>query len=90
MLYEVITEAVHAGLQALMVMTFDKGARLCEFLEEGAKAEVYVEIADRMRRNSPDPNNSKQAASLMALAGLMDAGDANQEIIAVDGAKKFS
>lgn len=83
-------EAVHAGLQALMVMTFDKGARLCRFLGEDKKLKEYTVIADRMRRNVPDPNNSKQAASLLSLAGLVNAIEANQEVIGVDGAKNFS
>ena len=84
------TQAIHAGLQALLLMTFEKGAKLCRVLGEEAKAKTYLDLAVRMRKYIPDPNNSKQAASLLSLAGLMNAQKANTEIISVDGPKHFS
>jgi alpha-L-rhamnosidase len=83
-------KAVHAGLQALLLMTFEKGAKLCKVLGETNKAKAYMDIAAKMRTTIPDPNDSKQAASLLSLAGLMNAEKANSEIIAVDGPKHFS
>ncbi|WP_163712634.1 alpha-L-rhamnosidase-related protein [Mangrovibacterium lignilyticum] len=83
-------EAVHAGLQALMVMTFEKGARLCRFLGEDLKAADYSKLAAKMSENVPDPNKSKQAASLLALSRLMDAAKANQAVIEVGGPQNFS
>jgi len=83
-------EAVHAGLQALLVMTFEKGAQLCDYLGEKSKGESYRQLASLMRKNIPDPNQSKQAASLLALSGLMDAAKANREVIAVGGPQNFS
>lgn len=83
-------QAVHAGLQALMILTFEKGARLCKFLGEEQKAEQYSQMAATMRGNAPDPNNSKQAAALLTLSGLIDATKANQDIIAVGGPGNFS
>lgn len=38
----------------------------------------------------PAHNDSKQAAALMALTGLMDANAAYQEVLEVGGAKNFS
>jgi hypothetical protein len=83
-------QAIHAGLQALLLMAFEKGAKLCSILGEEAKAKTYLALVDKMKRYFPDPNNSKQAASLLSLAGLMDAKKANTEIIAVGGPKHFS
>lgn len=83
-------QAIHAGLQAMLVTTFEKGAKLCTLLGEPARANQYLAVAARMRTYIPDPNNSKQAASLLSLAGIMDAGKADREIIAVGGPKHFS
>jgi hypothetical protein len=83
-------KAIHAGLQALMVMTFEKGAKLCTVLGEEAKAKTYLDVAAKMRKYVPDANGSKQAASLLALSGLMDAQKANKDVLAVGGPKKFS
>lgn len=82
--------AIHAGLQALLLMAFEKGAKLCKVLGEEAKAKTYLSLVDKMRKYVPDPNGSKQAASLLTLAGLMDAQKANADIIAVGGPKQFS
>jgi len=84
------TKAVDAGLQAMLVMTFEKGASLCRVLGEAQKGDAYVKIADKMRQYIPDPNHSKQAASLLALSGMMDADKVNKEIIAIGGAENFS
>ncbi|MGD9929912.1 MAG: alpha-L-rhamnosidase C-terminal domain-containing protein [Mangrovibacterium sp.] len=83
-------QGVHAGLQALMVMTFTRGAELCRVLGDPSRAEACEKMVDRMKTYLPDPNHSKQAAALLALANLMPAEKANAEVIAVDGAKNFS
>lgn len=82
--------AIHAGLQAMMVMTFKDGAELCRILGEEATAKKCDEAIGRLKKHVPDPANSKQAASLMALAGLMSAEKANKDYIAVGGTKNFS
>ncbi|MCX6236083.1 MAG: alpha-L-rhamnosidase [Bacteroidia bacterium] len=83
-------QGVHAGLQALMVMTFEKGAELCSFLNEDQKALVYRQLSAKMKGYIPDPNGCKQAASLMSLAGIISPVKANDEVISVGGAKNFS
>ncbi len=81
---------IHAGLQAMMVMGFDAGARLCDILGETQTAEACRKKATLMRGYRPDANGSKQAAALMALAGMIPAEEANREVISVGGAKNFS
>ena len=82
--------AIHAGLQSLLAMTMDAGAELCDTLGEGKTAAECRGSAGRLRRHVPDPNNSKQAAALMALAGLAPAAEMNETYLAVDGAKRMS
>lgn len=83
-------EGVHAGLQALMVLMFQKAAVLCNALNESAKAKACREMVAKMKRYVPDVNGSKQAASLMALADIVPAAKANADVISVGGAKNFS
>lgn len=83
-------QAIHAGLQALMVMALDAGAELSRVLGENSTARQCEEAETRLRKHVPDPGNSKQAAALLALAGMMDAEKANNQVIAVGGAKDFS
>lgn len=83
-------QATHAGLHALLALTLDAGAELCEVLQEPAQAQACRDIAARLRRYTPEPGPSKQAAALMALAGLQDAGELNAQVMAVGGAARMS
>jgi alpha-L-rhamnosidase len=81
---------VHAGLQAMMVIAFDKGAELCTIMGETKQATIYKAASSKMRLRVPDANHSKQAACLMALAGMIPAEKVNREVIAVNGVEHFS
>ncbi len=81
---------VDAGLQALLTMAMDAGSELCRLLKNDSLAAQCAEAAGRMKKQVPDANHSKQAAALMALAGLMDPVTADKEVISVGGAKNFS
>ncbi len=83
-------KAIHAGLQSLMILAFDAGVTLCTELGDTQLAEQCKNTAAKMRTYIPDPNNSKQAAALMALAGLGDAKELNNKIMAVHGAQRMS
>jgi hypothetical protein len=83
-------KAIHAGLQALMVLSFQAGAELSEALGDTALRRQCIEAVARLRRHVPEHGNSKQAAALMALAGLGDAGALNREVLAVDGPRRLS
>jgi hypothetical protein len=83
-------QATHAGLHALLVMTLDSGAELCETLGEPEQAAGCRETATRLRGYVPKPGMSKQAAALMALARLSDAGLLNREVMAAGGAARMS
>ena len=95
--------AIHAGLHALLIMAFAAGAELCRTLfmrycpQDAASGARFrdmtvdcVRAAQRMKQYVPDPNHSKQAAALMALADLGDPEQLNRDILASDAAKRLS
>ena len=95
--------AMQAGTQALMMMVMKSGRELCEVLGEKQMAERCAEcykkmeaaaptVCDRYFQTAQHPTapGSKQGASLLALAGALDAQKANDEVVAVDGARGFS
>lgn len=96
-------EAIHAGLQSLMLMAMQSGSELCHLLGEDALARQCQQMYDKMKSAAPivcqsyfnsgkattAPGN-KQGAALLALAGLMDAQEANDKVLAIDGGHGFS
>jgi hypothetical protein len=83
-------QGINAGLQALMVTTFRSGAELCGILGDRELATKCSETAALMQKYVPDHNQLKQAAALMALADLIPAAKANDEVISQGGPKGFS
>jgi hypothetical protein len=83
-------KAIHAGLQSLMVMTFQSGARLSAALGDKAMVEFCNETVRKLKMHFPDSNNSKQAAALLALSGLAPALQMNSEILSKDGVQNMS
>lgn len=82
--------AIHAGLQAMMVMTLHAGAELSKVLGDAATATQCTEAAARLQRHVPDPNGSKQAAAMLALSGLASAEKMNNEVIGKDSTRHYS
>jgi len=83
-------KGVNAGLQALMVITFQSAAELFTALNEHQSAEKCRQTAELMQKYIPEHNNLKQAAALMSIAGMIPATQANNDVIRVGGAKGFS
>lgn len=83
-------KAIHAGLHSLLILCLNSGAELCQALAENDLRTQCLNAADRLRKHVPDHGNSKQAAALMALAGLADPALLNREVMAVDGAQRMS
>lgn len=82
--------AIHAGLQSMMVMTFQAGAELSAILDDKAMVQFCNTTVSTLKKHVPLANNSKQAAALLALSGLVPAKKANEEILAKDGVHKMS
>lgn len=84
------SKGVDAGLQALMVLAMKRGAELCGFYGEKALEGRCKAAEKKLLKYAPDCNGSKQAASLMSLAGLMKPVEADSEYIKKNGAHGFS
>ena len=83
-------KGIHAGLQALMVLAFKAGKDLSKVLAEPQTVKLCEESITKLKKNIPEINHSKQAASLMALADIIPAEKANNEVISINGAHDFS
>lgn len=81
---------IHAGLQAMMIMTLDAGASLSKVLNDAVTVKECEAAITRLKKNVPDANGSKQAAALLALSGLVPAEKINKEILSVGGVKDYS
>jgi len=83
-------QGVTAGLQALLVMTLESGARLMRELGDQTTAAVCAEAAARGHPVVPPVNGSKSGAALLALAGMSDARQTATEVLKVGGPKNIS
>jgi alpha-L-rhamnosidase len=83
-------EGVEAGFRALLVSALKDAQKLCKILEEKKAMVKCSSSIDKLNRNVMGHNNLKQAAALMAIAGILDPVKACNEVIAVDGAARFS
>ncbi|GAA4876251.1 hypothetical protein GCM10023310_65050 [Paenibacillus vulneris] len=83
-------EGVRAGAHALFIWCMEAGAKLCKFMADEETSEFCRRTEAKLREVTPDHNNSKQAASLLALVGLLDPLKANEEVIAPDSPKGYS
>ncbi len=83
-------EAVHAGLQSMMVMTFQAGAELCKILGDPETAKMCNSTIEKLKKHVPEMAGSKQAAALLAMSGLVSPEKANAEVLAKDGVHKVS
>ncbi len=83
-------EAVHAGLQSMMVITFQAGAELCTVLGDPETAKLCKFTVEKLKKHIPGMAGSKQAAALLAMSGLVSPEKANAEILAKDGVHKMS
>lgn len=83
-------EAIHAGLQAMMVMVFQAGTELCKNLGDPETAKLCSSSIEKLKKHLPGMAGSKQAAALLSLSGLVTHEKANTEILAQNGVHKMS
>ena len=83
-------DGVLAGYRALLCMALQDASVLCDVLGDDIHAKKSLEIRERLFK-APEPHNGlKQAAALMAMAGLMPAEQACSEVVSVGGPEGFS
>lgn len=83
-------EAVHAGLQAMMIMTFEAGSEMMGILGKPELQKKYSDTVDRLKKYKIKDNETKQASALMVLAGIKDAKKTNEDVLKKDGVERMS
>ena len=83
-------EAVHAGLQSLMIMTFEAGAELCQILNAPKTVELCKTSAEKLKQYVPGMAGSKQAAALLSMSGLVNPEKADEKVLSKDGVHNMS
>ncbi len=83
-------KVIHAGLQALLIKTFQEGSYLCGVLESPQEEKLCQDAINRLKKYVPNPGNSKQAAALMVLAGMENPSRLDKDVLAVDPTQKLS
>jgi len=83
-------QGVTAGLQALLVMTLESGARLMTVVGDAETSKLCAAAAARGRQVVPDVNRSKSGAALLTLAGMRDAKEVSEQVLKIGGPKDVS
>jgi alpha-L-rhamnosidase len=83
-------KAVHAGLQAMMIMTFEAGSDIMGEFNRPNLQKKYKKISKNLKKHIPEGNTTKQAASLMVLADIAKAKQINSEILTKNGVENMS
>ncbi len=81
--------AVHEGLQAMMTLTMESGARLCGILGDRESVAMCTETAARLRTHLPESSGRKSPAALLSLAGFRDPAEVSI-VLKKDGPKDLS
>lgn len=81
---------VATGYDALLVWAMRSAGELCQRLGDEAHATQARRCADRIHPDPKGINGLKQAAALMAIAGLISPEKACRDVISRDGAARFS
>ncbi len=83
-------EVIDAGVQAIHFMAAGRLAELFMRLGEQEAADQCRRDRERLRQYPVSPGEAKQAAALLALAGLADAGEMNEKVLSKGGAANMS
>lgn len=82
--------AVHEGLQAMMTLTMESGARLCEILGDPETAALCTDTALLLRKHTPESSGRKSPAALLSIAGFRDPADVSNKVLKKDGPADLS
>ena len=82
--------AVHEGLQAMLTLTMESGARLSEILGDKETAKLCTDTAKRLRKHVPESSGRKAPAALLSIAGFRDPAEVSANVLKKDGPKDLS
>lgn len=82
-------EVIHSGLQALMLITMKAGKDIAEWLNDDELEKTCIESIRKLEKHTPSTHQNKQAAALLAIAGILSSEDASN-ILLKGGANNFA
>jgi len=82
--------AVHEGLQAMLAMTMESGARLSATLNDDATSKLCRDIATKLRQHKPESSGRKSPAALLALASARPPKDVADKVLKANGPSDLS
>ncbi|MBQ9431521.1 MAG: alpha-L-rhamnosidase [Kiritimatiellae bacterium] len=82
--------AVASGMQALMLEAMVCSSKMAEALNDAEFKKECDNAVSRLASVKPAPHGSKQAAALLALAGLRDEREMYDQVLGKDGVKNVS
>lgn len=82
--------AVHEGLQAMMALTMESGARMAAIFGDEETEKLCKETSALLRKHVPEASGRKSPAALLSLAGLRDAEEVSGNVLKKDGPKDLS
>ena len=82
--------AVHEGLQAMMTLTMESGARLTDILGDKDTAKVCTDTALLLRKHVPESSGRKSPAALLSIAGFRDPAEVSNNVLKKDGPADLS
>ncbi len=82
-------DVIHSGLQSLMVMAVHAGKDIAEWLNDEQLKTTCDKALGSLRSHTPSMHGNKQAAALLALAGVTPANQASK-VILEGGANDFA
>lgn len=82
-------EVINSGLQALMLITMRAGKDIAEWLNDDELEKTCIESIRKLEKHTPSTHQNKQAAALLAIAGILSSEDASN-ILLKGGANNFA
>jgi hypothetical protein len=82
--------AVHEGLQAMLTLTMESGARLSEILGDKETARLCTNTAKRLHKHVPESSGRKAPAALLSIAGFRDPAEVSANVLKKDGPRDLS
>lgn len=82
--------AVHEGLQAMLLLTMESGARLSTTLGDEPTAKLCRETVINLRKHQPESSGRKSPAALLALAGVRSPKEVADQVLKANGPSDLS
>ena len=80
---------IHSGLQSLTLMAMEAGGDIARWLNDKELNKLCAKTSESLKKHRPADQGNKQAASLLALAGILSPAKASQ-VILNNGANDFA